>query len=155
MKKFLVLSFICFIQTIWAQTIKSNSKATNTSHSVDKKESLKNQNTDKNTIYDINSIDIKPDFDGGINKFQKFIRNNYFYREEWPELSKRTIEVNFVVEKDGTISDIKVTKDAGYSTGAEAIRILKKSPKWIPGTLNNKLVRVRYYLTIPINTNHE
>ncbi|KAF2328986.1 energy transducer TonB [Flavobacterium ginsenosidimutans] len=107
-----------------------------------------------NKIYNIDSIDVKPDFEKGIEKLQKFIRYNYKYPEEELQV-KGIVDVNFIVEKDGDLSDIKITKDADFGTGNEAIRVLKKCPKWIPGMHNNRLVRVRYYLTIPIDAYHE
>ncbi|HTG67178.1 MAG TPA: energy transducer TonB, partial [Flavobacterium sp.] len=58
--------------------------------------------------------------------------------------------VSFVVEKDGSLTDIKVLRDIGYGTGKEAIRVLQKSPKWNPGIQNGKPVRVQYSLPITI-----
>ncbi|MGE4348010.1 MAG: energy transducer TonB, partial [Flavobacteriaceae bacterium] len=55
------------------------------------------------------------------------------------------------VETDGSLTDIKVIRDLGYGTGAEAVRVLKKSKKWKPGTQNGKPVRVKYTLPISIN----
>jgi len=104
-------------------------------------------------VYNIESIEVKPEFEKGIEKLHKFIRQNYKYPEEEQLTGK--VKVNFIVEKDGNLSDITITRDIGFGTGDEAIRVLKKCPKWIPGKHNNKLVRVRYYLTIPIYTNHE
>ena len=106
------------------------------------------------TIYAIDSIDVKPDFEGGIQKFQKYIKNNFFYPEE-DERVKGMLEVNFVVEKDGNLSNIKVIKDIGHGTGNEAIRVLKKAPKWIPATNNHRLVRTLYYLSIPVDNHQE
>ena len=59
--------------------------------------------------------------------------------------------MTFIIEKDGSLSDIKVLRDIGYGTGDEAIRVLKISPKWIPGKQNNKEVRTLYSLPIPVN----
>ena len=115
------------------------------------------QNTNNpktNTVYNIDSVDVKPDFEGGIVRFQKYIRNNFFYPDEEVHV-KGIVEVNFVVEKDGTLSNIKVIKDVGHGTGNEAIRVLKKAPKWIPGTHNHRLVRVLYYLSIPVDNHQE
>ena len=63
---------------------------------------------------------------------------------------KGKIFIQFVVEKDGSLTDIKVMRDLGYGTGAEAIRVLKKSPKWKPGIQNGRAVRVLYSLPISI-----
>lgn len=103
-----------------------------------------------NTIYNTAGIELKPDFPGGMDKFYKFIGNNYQTPEE--EGLKGKVFVNFVVEKDGSLTDIKVLRDIGYGTGAEAIRVLKKCPRWTPGEQNGKKVRVLYSLPISIQS---
>ena len=59
----------------------------------------------------------------------------------------------FVVEKDGSLSNITVVRSLDNSDDKEAVRIIKKMPKWIPGKLNGKVVRV--YYTLPIKFNPE
>ncbi|KAF2337368.1 MULTISPECIES: energy transducer TonB [Flavobacterium] len=103
-----------------------------------------------NTVYNTAGIEVKPDFPGGIDKFYKFVGNNYKTPEE--EGLKGKVYVTFVVEKDGSLTDIKVLRDIGYGTGAEAIRVLKKCPKWTPGEQNGKKVRVLYSLPITIQS---
>ena len=103
-----------------------------------------------NTVYNTAGIEVKPDFPGGIEKFYKFVGNNYKTPEE--EGLKGKVYVTFVVEKDGSLTDIKVLRDIGYGTGAEAIRVLKKCPKWTPGEQNGKKVRVLYSLPITIQS---
>jgi protein TonB len=93
---------------------------------------------------------VKPDFPGGIEKFYKFVGNNYRTPEE--EGLKGKVYVTFVVEKDGSLTDIKVVRDIGYGTGTEAVRVLKKCPKWNPGEQNGKKVRVQYSLPITIQS---
>ncbi|MBC7438691.1 MAG: energy transducer TonB, partial [Flavobacterium sp.] len=60
--------------------------------------------------------------------------------------------VQFVVEKDGKLTDIKILRDLGFGTGKEAIRVLNSSPKWKPGIQNGRPVRVLYNLPISIVT---
>jgi protein TonB len=103
-----------------------------------------------NNVYNTAGIEVKPDFPGGIEKFYKFVGNNYKTPEE--EGLKGKVYVTFVVEKDGSLTDIKVLRDIGYGTGAEAIRVLKKCPKWTPGEQNGKKVRVLYSLPITIQS---
>lgn len=103
-----------------------------------------------NQIYSTAGIEVKPDFPGGINKFYKFVGDNYQTPEE--EGLKGKVYVTFVVEKDGSLTDIKVIRDIGYGTGKEAIRVLKKCPKWTPGEQNGKKVRVLYSLPITIQS---
>ncbi|MGO4905571.1 energy transducer TonB [Flavobacterium sp. W20_MBD1_R3] len=103
-----------------------------------------------NQIYNTAGIEVKPDFPGGINKFYKYVGDNYQTPEEDGLNGK--VYVTFVVEKDGSLTDIKVIRDIGYGTGKEAIRVLKKSPRWSPGEQNGKKVRVLYSLPITIQT---
>ena len=106
-----------------------------------------------NEIYNVAGIEVKPDFPGGMEKFYKFVGNNYKTPEE--EGLKGKVYVTFVVEKDGSLTDIKVLRDIGYGTGAEAIRVLKKCPRWTPGEQNGKKVRVLYSLPITIQSASE
>lgn len=104
---------------------------------------------DKN-VYSLAGIEQKPEFPGGIEKFYAFVGKNYQAPEE--EGLKGRVFVSFVVEKDGSLTDIKVIRDIGYGTGKEAIRVLKSCPKWNPGEQNGKKVRVLYSLPIVIQT---
>jgi len=105
---------------------------------------------DDTNIYSSAGIEVKPDFPGGIEKFYKYVGNNYRAPEE--EGLKGKVYVTFVVEKDGSLTDIKVVRDIGYGTGQEAVRVLKKCPRWNPGEQNGKKVRVLYSLPITIQS---
>lgn len=102
---------------------------------------------DDNNIYSNAGIEVKPEFPGGMAKFYKYVGNNYRSPEEEGLAGK--VYVTFVVEKDGSLTDIKVVRDIGFGTGKEAIRVLKSCPKWNPGEQNGKKVRVLY--SLPIN----
>ena len=103
------------------------------------------------SIHTVSGIEIRPEFPGGLSQFYKYIGKNY----KVPDIKslKGKIIITFVVEKDGSLTDIKVLRDIGYGTGSEAIRVLKKCPKWIPGEQDGKKVRVIYTLPISIQTN--
>ena len=105
---------------------------------------------DENTIYNSSGVEVKPEFPGGIEKFYAFLGKNFQMPDE--EGLKGKVYVTFVVEKDGSLTDIKVIRDIGYGTGKEAIRVLKKCPKWTPGEQNGKKVRVLYSLPITIQS---
>lgn len=105
---------------------------------------------DTNQIY--TAVEVNPEFPGGIQSFYKFVKNNYNTPEDAEGVSGRII-VTFVVEKDGSLTDIRVVRDLGYGTGREAERMLKKSPKWKPGIQNGRPVRVQYSLPISISAN--
>jgi hypothetical protein len=63
---------------------------------------------------------------------------------------KGRLVVEFIIEKDGSLSNFNIAQDLGHGTGKEAIRVLKLSPKWIPGKNNGKVVRSRYRFPISI-----
>jgi len=100
-------------------------------------------------------LDKMPEFPGGMAKFYTYVGNNF----QRPELDvERTLKVyiSFVIERDGSITDIKVLNDPGYGLGKEAIRVLKSiKAKWTPGILNGKAVRTAYNLPITIKTEVE
>ncbi|MDI6047211.1 M56 family metallopeptidase [Flavobacterium yafengii] len=104
----------------------------------------------ENEVYNTAGITEKPDFPGGIMEFYKFVGNN-FKTPEQPNL-KGKVYITFIIEKDGSLSDIKNIRDIGFETGEEAIRVLKICPKWIPGKMNGVPVRVMYSLPITIQS---
>jgi hypothetical protein len=108
---------------------------------------------DDNTIYNTIEIGTKPEFPGGITKFHHFFYSNFQVPDE--DNLKGNIATSFIIEKDGSLSDIRVNRDIGYGTGKEAIRVLKKSPKWIPGKQNGKTIRVLYTFLFTLDTNNK
>ena len=106
--------------------------------------------TEENTVYNSAGLEIKPEFKGGLNKFYEYIAKNY-RTPDVPGLNGQLM-ISFVVEKDGSITDIKVLKDLGYGTGEEAIRILKKCPKWTPAEQKGKKVRCSFMLPLRIQS---
>ncbi|OMQ08463.1 M56 family metallopeptidase [[Flexibacter] sp. ATCC 35103] len=100
-------------------------------------------------LYVLEDVEKLPEFPGGMNEFYKFIGTNF----KMPTaVGKNKIEgkayLQFVIEKDGSLSDIVTLKDPGYGIGDEAIRVLKLSPKWTAATQKGKTVRVMYSLPI-------
>lgn len=97
-------------------------------------------------------LDKMPEFPGGMAKFYTYVGNN-FNRPEIDAEKTLRVYVSFVIERDGSITDIMVKNDPGYGLGKEAIRVLKSlKTKWIPGVLNGKAVRTAYNLPITIKT---
>ena len=99
------------------------------------------------------SIEKQPEYPGGIEEFYKLIGINFKVPAEASKqklVGKAIIE--FMVERDGSLSEFKIVKDLGYGIGNEAIRTIKLSPKWIPGTIDGKPARVLYTLPITIQT---
>ncbi|MBP4138285.1 energy transducer TonB [Flavobacterium geliluteum] len=135
MKKFLVLILICFASNVFSQS----------------KDDETIISDDENKVYNTAGIDIVPEFPGGINEFYKFIGKNYIVPKEKPVFVKGKVYIAFIIEKDGSLNDIKLLKDVGFGTGNEAIRVLKLCPKWTPGKLKGKEVRVLYSLPLVID----
>jgi len=108
-----------------------------------------NQDKEKES-YKYNAIEKKPEFPGGAGAFYKYIGNNY--RTPSVQGLSGKIYVNFVIEKDGSIVEVKILRDLGYGTGEEAVRVLSESPKWSPGMQNGQPVRVLYSLPITIQS---
>ena len=103
---------------------------------------------EENQVYNTAGLEVKPEFPGGQEALERFLKDNY----KNPQNNlKGKVYVTFIIEKDGSLSDIKILRDIGYGTGAEAIRTLKNSPKWTPGKQNGKVVRVLYSIPIVIN----
>lgn len=108
------------------------------------------QNISEEPVIEMKDADTQPVFYAGIDALYDFIEQN-FKKPNVPELIGKVF-VTFIVEKDGTLTDIATTRDIGFGTGAEAERIMQLSPKWIPGRKDGKVVRIKYYLPIPIHT---
>lgn len=102
-------------------------------------------------VFNTWGLEVRPEFPGGNQAFYKFVGNNYQIPDQ-PNLSGKVF-VEFIIEKDGSLSDIKVLRDIGFGTGAEAIRVLTLCPKWIPGKQNGTEVRCKYSLPITIDSN--
>ncbi|RYE10034.1 MAG: energy transducer TonB [Sphingobacteriaceae bacterium] len=108
--------------------------------------------TDKpdNGVRNTGMVEKLPEFPGGMDAWVKFLSKNLRYPEQAASdgVSGR-VYMSFIVEKDGKITDIQVSRAAGHGFDEEAKRVLKMAPTWKPGIQNGKPVRVRY--TIPIN----
>jgi len=90
-----------------------------------------------------------PSFPGGMEKFYQYLAKAVRYPED--AVKKGTqgkVFVSYMVEKDGRITDVGVEKSVSPSIDAEAVRVMKASPKWNPGLTNGSPVRVK--LTLPI-----
>ena len=98
-------------------------------------------------VFDV--VEQMPSFPGGDAELMKYLSTHIKYPVVAEEngIQGRVI-ATFVVERDGSISDVKVIKSVDPSLDKEAIRVLKSMPKWIPGKQNGSAVRVKY--TVPV-----
>lgn len=87
---------------------------------------------------------------GGMANFNQAFVSKFRPIHVSNTVTKVQVILSFVVEKDGSISDIKVLRDPGYGAGKEAIRVLKTMPKWKPARQDNRTVRSQFTLPITI-----
>lgn len=105
-----------------------------------------------NSIVNTAMLDKSPEFPGGMKKFYNYVGNN-FSKPDIEGLETIRVSIAFVIEKDGSMTDIRILKDPGYGLGQEAIRVLKSlKTKWTPGILNGKPMRTAYTLPIVIKS---
>ncbi|MEM7160810.1 MAG: energy transducer TonB [Bacteroidota bacterium] len=94
-------------------------------------------------------VEDQPEFPGGMAEFQKYLGKNI----EYPSLARDagisgTVFVTFVVGKDGSINDVKVLRGIGGGCDEEAVKKLKKMPKWKPGKQRGKPVKVQFNVPV-------
>ncbi|GGD42102.1 cell envelope biogenesis protein TonB [Emticicia aquatilis] len=95
------------------------------------------------------TVEVQPSFMGGNSEMYKFLSKNLKY----PTAAQRAniqgkVFLSFIVEKDGSITDIETMKGIGFGCDEEAMRVVKLMPKWIAGKQNGRNVRVKF--TIPV-----
>lgn len=97
---------------------------------------------------------IPAQFPGGMTAWGKFLikkmDRDIAVKNGAPEGTYTTI-VDFLVDTTGSVSDIQVLKNAGYGTDAEAIRLMKISPKWIPATKDGQNISSRHKQSFTYN----
>ncbi|MBE6190094.1 MAG: energy transducer TonB [Alistipes sp.] len=95
-------------------------------------------------------VETMPSFQGGdLNTFRNWVQSNV----RFPQIAlengiQGTVVLSFVIEKDGSLTNIQVLRTPDRSLSEEATRVLSKSPKWSPGKQRNQVVRVKY--TLPV-----
>jgi len=94
-------------------------------------------------------VEVKPGFPGGEVAMMKYLHDNINY----PEIARQgnihgTVYVSFVIERDGSVSNVKIERGIGGGCDEEAIRVIQNMPVWEPGRQLDKPVRV--WFTLPI-----
>jgi protein TonB len=96
------------------------------------------------------SVEEMPEFRGGdLNKFNQWVNE----RIRYPEIPKQNgiqgrVVIGFMIEPDGSVSNVKVIKGVDHYLDEEALRVVSSSPAWTPGRHNARPVRVRFFLPI-------
>ncbi len=135
MRNFLILfTFLCSISNIYSQD-----------------KSLKKIYHDDggNKIYHHTEVDVPPKYKGGEKKMYKFIGKNI----EYPKQARKKgvsgrVFMSFVIEVDGSISNVKIVHGIEQSCDNEAKRVIESFPKWKPAKIDGIPVRVQYNLPI-------
>lgn len=104
---------------------------------------------DAGKLFNSAGVEVKPEFPGGIDKYYSFIQKNFTAPDD-ESFKGGTVLVQFVVEKDGSLTDIRVLRDLGFGTKAEALRVFNKCPHWTPAEQNGKKVRCTFVQQIKV-----
>jgi tonB family C-terminal domain len=92
-----------------------------------------------------------PIFEGGDAALLKYLGENLKYPDKTKDRGVQgRVVIGFIVEKDGSLTDVKVLRPVDIDLDAEVLRLVKGMPKWIPGRHNGQRVRVKYLLPIHI-----
>ncbi len=100
--------------------------------------------TDSNRLYTV--VEQQPEFPGGFGEMYLWIKNNLKYPQKaLDNHSEGKVIVQFVVEKDGSVSNARVVRDmVGNDAAEETMRLIKSMPHWKPGMQDGQKVRVQY-----------
>lgn len=85
-------------------------------------------------------------FNGGEKALKKYLKKKTYFPLDVPDNVEGKVLVTFIVEKDGSVTNVKVIKSAHSSLSNEAIRVIKRMPKWIPGKKDGNLVRTKFVM---------
>ena len=103
---------------------------------------------DTSMVFDV--VEQMPKFPGGDAALMQFLSSNIKYPKDAMEAKVQgRVVASFVVEKDGSVTNVKIVKSVIPSLDEEAMRVINAMPKWVPGMQKGKAVRVKY--TIPIS----
>ncbi|MCI6618356.1 MAG: TonB family protein [Prevotella sp.] len=102
---------------------------------------------EENKVFDV--VEQMPSFPGGNSALMEYLHNNVKYPVVAQENGVQgRVVVSFVVEKDGSITDVRVVRSVDPSLDREASRVVSSMPKWIPGKQNGSAVRVKYNVPV-------
>jgi protein TonB len=105
---------------------------------------------DPNKIY--NEFEKAPEFPGGLEKFKLYLKNNFKLPPNSEGINGRVL-LSFVVERDGSLTDVRIASGLSPDINREAMRAIRKGPKWHPGIWNSKPVRIAYLARIDVPVN--
>ncbi|MFA7082779.1 MAG: energy transducer TonB [Bacteroidales bacterium] len=105
---------------------------------------------EEKTIFTV--VEQEATFPGGNEKLNEYLAKSIKYPQQAKETGTRgKVMLTFVIERDGSITDIKVLRDIGSGCGEEARRVVKEMPKWQPAKQRGKAVRQQFVLPVSFN----
>jgi TonB family protein len=108
-----------------------------------------NQGAKENGPVNVAMVEQKPSFPGGDAAMKKWLGENISYpAAAYEEGVEGRVTVQFIVEKDGSLSNVQVVRRKHPALDAEAVRVVNEMPKWTPGRNNGQPVRVTYNLPV-------
>jgi TonB family protein len=97
-------------------------------------------------------VDVAPTFPGGDEKLYEFLGENMIYPAEAKEKGiEGIVYVNFIVEKDGSLSNARILRDIGGGCGEEVLRVVSIMPPWNPGKQKGEVVRVNFNFPVKLS----
>lgn len=94
-------------------------------------------------------VEVQPEFPGGMDSMYAYIQKNLIYPEKAKaEGIEGRVFITFTIEKDGSVSNVKILRGIGGGCDEAAKEVVEKMPKWKPGTQRGKPVRVQFNLPI-------
>lgn len=149
LKELEVKNFSSYTVVTEADTIGEETGYTGPGAEVDPATVVNGEAMYEGKLYDLGTVEVAPEFPGGQKAFAKFLGSNIRYPVSARESSVQgKVYIGFIVEKDGSLSDLKIIKGIGSGCDEEALRVLKSSPAWQPGMAEGKPVRTSF--TFPV-----
>ena len=100
-------------------------------------------------VYDLNAVQEQPSFPGGMERMYEYMGRTQKYPDaEYEAGIQGKVTVQFTVDKDGSIREVKLLRGVSEGLDQEALRIVRSMPKWIPGKLDGRPVKCRFNLPI-------
>lgn len=100
-------------------------------------------------------VDVMPEFPGGNDSLIAYLSTSITYpAPAKSEGIEGKVFVNFIINKDGSIGEVKAMKGPGHGCNEEAVRVISQMPDWTPGLKDGKEVKVSFNIPISFNLNH-
>jgi protein TonB len=153
--KTIILSPVILILLFTSIAIAQKTDTSKNTQQVQDSIAVKKSKDKKSDAPVLTIVELMPKYPGGEEAMYKYISDNLQY----PQYAKEhgisgTVIITFVVERDGSITNVHAIKDIGGGCGAEAEIVIRNMPNWIPGKQDGAPVRVQFNLPIKFTLTH-